>query len=84
MRVLKCFCRLVVSSHLKDRSIFKSIAFVNAKRIEICAQQESCRPVTIFKLLLVTPLQVDHKQSQHRAEGMKVTPDQTGYTRYTP
>ena len=30
MHVLKCFCRLVVSSLVKDRCIFKSIAFVNA------------------------------------------------------
>ena len=41
MRVLKCFCWLIVSSHVKDRCIFKSIAFVNARRIHICAQQES-------------------------------------------
>ena len=30
MCVLKCLCRLVVRSHVKDRCIFKSIAFVNA------------------------------------------------------
>ena len=41
MRVLKCFCWLIVGSHVKDRCIFKSIAFVNARRIHICAQQES-------------------------------------------
>ena len=26
-------------------------------------------------ILLARPLQVDHKQSQHKPEGMKVTPD---------
>ena len=41
MRVLKCFCLLIVGSHVKDRCIFKSIAFANARRIHICAQQES-------------------------------------------
>ena len=29
-RVLKCFCWLLLSSHIKDRCISKSIAFVNA------------------------------------------------------
>ena len=43
MRVVKCLCWLVVGSHIKDKCTFLSIAFVNARRIQICAQQSTSR-----------------------------------------